>query len=99
MLLKFIVLVFIIAILLRIFSPILNKDSLFVRLFNRYTFNVVPNTLGIISTMFGAGIALIGGGAMLLGVLSGFLPLDTDMDVLVSHVTWQVTGIKTAGEV
>ena len=99
MLLKFIVLVFIIAILLRIFSPILNKDSLLVRLFNRYTFNVVPNTLGIISTIFGSGIALIHGGALLLGFFSGFYALYKGTDLLVSHIKWQVTSIKTEGEV
>lgn len=99
MLLKFIVLVFIIAILLRIFSPILNKDSLLVRLFNRYTFNVVPNTLGIISTIFGSGIALIYGGALLLGFFSGFYALYKGTDLLVSHIKWQVTSIKTEGEV
>ncbi len=99
MLLKFIVLVFIVVILLKIFSPILNKDSLLVRLFNRYTFNVVPNTLGVISTIFGSGIALIYGGALLLGFFSGFYALYKGTDLLIEQIVWQVSSIKTTGEV
>lgn len=99
MILKMLGIVIIALFALWVWRKIAGDDVTPVQLFNRYTGNIIPNTLSAIGRVVGSGVALIYCGALLVGFFSGFYALYKGTDILINQIVWQVSSIKTTGEV
>lgn len=99
MILKMLGIVVIALFILWIWRRIAGDNVTPIQLFNRYTFNIIPNTFNGIGRVIGSGVALIYCGALLVGFFSGFYALYKGTDLLVGQIIWQVSSIKTTGEV
>lgn len=99
MILKMLGIVIIALFALWVWRKIAGDDVTPVQLFNRYTGNIIPNTLSAIGRVVGSGVALIYCGALLVGFFSGFYSLYKGTDLLINQIVWQVSSIKTTGEV
>lgn len=99
MILKMLGIVTLALLLLWLWRRIMGDEVTPVQLFNRYTFHLIPQTFNFIGHLIGSGAALIYCIGLLLGFFSGFYALYKGTDHLVTQIFWQVSSIKTSGEV
>lgn len=99
MILKMVGIVVVALLVLWLWRKIVGDQVTPVQLFNRYTFNIIPNLFGAIGRIVGSGVALVYCGALLVGFFSGFYALYKGTDHLIDQIVWQVKNVKTVGEV
>lgn len=73
--------------------------SVIIRFINRYTFNIIPNTLNFVGSIFGTGLSVFFTIALLLGFSTGFFALYKGTTILSSHISRHYSSVKVIGQI
>lgn len=99
MVLKMLGIVALALLILWLWRKLVGDDVTLIEFFNRCTFNIIPNTLKIITTLIGSGLVLIYCIGLLIGFFSGFYTLYKGTDYLIDQISWQGSSVKTSGKI